>query len=71
MEPKSLKQVVEDLKTNLDNYFEDAKRTHQDNLEPGEPVFLSLTNNEWAMQIADIYEAAYGEELDLSLLPLE
>jgi len=61
MEPTSLTQVVADLKTNLDTYLEDVEK---------DTTNSSLADNEWALQIADIYEAAYGEELDLTQLPL-
>lgn len=53
-----LKQVVEDLKTNLDQFLRDAVK----NSEAGIPT----EENEWALQIKDVNDAAYGEDLDLS-----
>lgn len=73
MEPTSLKQVVEDLKTDLDTYFKDAKKDIQNfqDVDGHQPYERNLNCSEWAFQIADIYEAAHGEELDLTNLPLE
>ena len=72
MEPKSLKEVVEMLKVNLDIYLEDAKTT-QEKIKNPQPFGYhpTLNSNEWALQIAEIYKAAYGEELNLSTLPIE
>lgn len=72
MEVKSLKEVVELLKSDLDTYFEDAK-TAQEKLNNPDlfGYHPTLNSNEWALQIASIYKAAYGEKLYLNSLPLE
>jgi len=61
-EKQHLSTIVDDLKTNLDVYRQDAIRNFQDDTIS---VALSDGYNEWLLQIADIYKAAYGEELDL------
>lgn len=64
-----LSQIVDDLKTDLDTYQKDAitvASIRGDNSLPESPQF-----NEWLLQIADIYEAAYGEELDLKNLTID
>lgn len=58
---QSLNQIVEDLVTNLRQYREDAIK----NIGAPNP------KNEWLLQIADIYEAAYGEELDLTAVVVD
>jgi hypothetical protein len=69
MEPTSLRLVVADLKRNLEIYLQDAIDAADNEIEITTPQ--NLTHNEWALQIAEIYEAAYGEELNLTLLALD
>jgi len=69
MKPISLKQVVIDLKMDLDIYLADAKSTAKADLTAGTSHNLSC--NEWALQIADIYKTAYGKKLNLTQLPLD
>lgn len=51
-----LSTIFDELETNLDTYRQNAIKTDKEN---------NSGSNEWLLQIADIYKAAYGEELDL------
>lgn len=55
---QDLTKIVEDLKTNLDQYLKDAIQNAQDG--------VLVEDNEWILQIKDIYDAAYGEDLDVA-----
>jgi hypothetical protein len=65
---KKLSTIVEDLKKDLDQYYQDAVT-----IAKGDKgiVMHVPSYNEWVLQIADIYKAAYGDELDLENLTVE
>jgi len=67
MEKIHLRDIVDQLETDIHLYRVDAIII---NKEPG-TAFHDPSQNEWVLQIADIYHAAYGEELDLENLVVD
>jgi hypothetical protein len=49
---EKLQNAVNDLKTNLDVYVEDAKKNGAEEIE----------SNDWLAQLDDIFKAAYGAD---------
>ena len=65
---EKLSTIVEDLKVNLDQYLQDAIAAAK---EDAGVVMHIPAHNEWVLQIAEIYKAAYGDELNLDNLTVE
>jgi len=70
MEKIHLGDIVDQLEADIHQYRVDAiataKADEETGILPHDP-----SQNEWVLQIADIYKAAYGEELDLENLVVD